>query len=271
MEYIKSFKEHYSQLLYTFYTYPEAIRFSIKHKLWHGFWHYSWVGKLLLIGAVLMGLKFIHSVTDWFQHTDTSDPLAAMSSVGTLMVNVVSDEYDYLTNGSMRYLMIVLLEIVIFHVCRKTLEILIQKESDSSVKAFIHAQIRMIKVAFFCYGFEMFVGIIIKTFFGMVEVLEFLQPIFLFISSMFFMGFAVLDNYLEQFDMSIKESFKFSKHYIGVAIGVGLALNVLFHIPLVGPVIAPFLAAVTVTLAMYELSDIHLMDKKLAIQLEEYV
>jgi hypothetical protein len=271
MNYAKEFKEHYNQLLYTFYTYPQSIRFIFKHKLWDGFWKYSWVGKLLLLGAILLGLKFIGSLTNWFQEADVTDPIAAMSSVGSLMFDVVSDEYQFLTEGSMRYLMIILLEVVIFHVCRKSLSILTGKDSDSTMGAFIKAQIRMIKVVIFCYVMEMLLGIGIKAFFGIFGFLDFFKPILLFISSIFFMGFAVMDNYLEQFEMTIKESFKYCKSYIGIALGTGLALNVFFMVPLVGPVIAPFIAAVTVTLAMFELTDVHLLDKKTVLQLEELV
>lgn len=271
MNYLKTAKEHYNQLLYSFYTYPQAIRFIIKHKIWDGFWKYSWVGKLLLLGAILMGLKFIGSLSEWFRQADVTDPLAAMSSVSNLMVNVVTDEVEFLTQGSMRYLMIILLEVVIFHVCRRSLTILAGKDSDSTMGAFIKAQIRMIKVVFFCYVMEMLVGVGLKTFFGIFGFLDFAKPILLFISSIFFMGFAVMDNYLEQFELTIKESFKYSQNYVGIALGTGLALHVFFLVPVVGPVIAPFLSAVTVTLAMFELSDIHLMEKQPALQLEEIV
>lgn len=274
MNYLQTAKEHYNQLLYTFYTYPQAIQFIIKHKLWDGFWKYSWVGKMLLLGAILMGLKFIGSLREWFQQADVTDPLAAMSSVSNLMVNVVSDEVEFLTQGSMRYLMIILLEVVIFHVCRKSLSILTGKDSDSTMGAFIKAQIRMIKVVLFCYIMEMLVGIGVKTFVGIFDFLAFTKPVLLFISSIFFMGFAVMDNYLEQFEMTIKESFKFSKGFVGVALGTGLALHVFFLVPIIGPVIAPFLSAVTVTLAMFELSDIHLIEKtekQSSLELEELV
>ena len=218
-----------------------------------------------------MGLKFIGSLREWFQQTDVSDPLAAMSSVSNLMVNVVTDEVEFLTQGSMRYLMIILLEVVIFHVCRRSLTILAGKDSDSTMGAFIKAQIRMIKVVIFCYIMEMLVGIGIKTFFGIFEFLVFAKPVLLFISSIFFMGFAVMDNYLEQFELNIKESFNYSKGYVGIALGTGLALHVFFLVPVIGPVIAPFLAAVTVTIAMFELSDIHLKVKSTTVELEELV
>jgi len=271
MKYLNETKEHYTQFLYTLFTYPQAVSFIRIHKIWSGFWKYSWASKILIVAAILSGLKFLQSIVHWFDKADTSDPLAAMSVMGTMMVDVVSREYEYLTSGSMRYLMIILVEIVIFHVSRKTLEILINKESDSTMKAFIHAQIRMIKVAFFCYVMEMVFGLGTKAVFGVFGAFQFLQPAALFLIQVFFMGFAVLDNYLEQFNLTIKESFKYTRNFIGVALGCGLSMQLFFLVPVMGPVIAPFLAAVTATIAMVELSDLHLRPALKPIPVEEEV
>lgn len=254
----KEIKEHYQQLLYALHTYPQACLFIIRHKLWAGFWKYSWVGRLLLLAAILVGLKFISSITNWFETTEVADPLAAMSAAGSLFVQVLSDEYEYLSNGSMRYLMIILLEVVIFHMCRRTISILTDQHSEASMKAFIDAQVRMIKVVVYCYVMEMILGIGIKMFFGFFEFLAFLKPVFLFLTSLFFLGYAIMDNYLEQFNFSIKESIHFSKDFIGIALGVGLVIQVLFMVPIFGTILAPMIAAVTASIAMYELTDLHL-------------
>lgn len=251
-------KEQYTQLLYTLFTYPEAVRFTRKHKIWAGFWKYGWVSRFLVLLSALVGLKMVGSMTNWFRRVDTSDPLAAMSSVGQVFTSVLTEEYEYLTSGSMRYLMIILLEIVVFHVCRKSLQILTGRQSDASMKAFIEAQVRMIKVAFFCYFVEMVVGMVIKTGFNVMVPVDFLEPGFLFLNQLFFMGFAIMDNYLEQFHFSIKDSFKTSQQFIGVCLGTGLIVQVFFMVPLIGPVLAPFLAAVAVTLVLVELTDYHL-------------
>lgn len=264
-------KEHYQQLLYALHTYPQAALFIIRHKLWNGFWKYSWVGRLLLLAAILVGLKFIDSVTDWFQSVEVSDPLAAMSAAGTMMVRVISDEYQYLSSGSMRYLMMILLEVVIFHMSRRTVSVLTGQDSSASMKAFIGAQIRMIKVVFFCYAMEMALGIGIKLFFSFFAFIDFLQPALLFLISLFFLGYAIMDNYLEQFGLSIKESMNYSKQFIGIALGVGLVIQVLFLLPVLGPVLAPMLAAVTASIALYELTDLHLPAPKVAIIEEDLV
>lgn len=263
------FKEHYQQFLYALHTYPQAIKFLVKHKLWSGFWKYSWVSKLLLLAAILLGLKFIDSVTNLFRNVDTSDPLAAMSTAGTMMFNIIGDEIQYLSTGSMRYLMLILLEVVIFHVCRRTIAILTNQDSQASMKAFIDAQVRMIKIVIYCYVMEMIFGMGIKFFFNIFDALDFLQPAILFIISLFFIGYTVMDNYFEQFGMSIKNSLHFSKQYIGLALGIGLVIQVLFMVPVAGTLLAPMIAAVTVSIALYELTDLHLQtDEPLLIEAE---
>jgi CysZ protein len=142
--------------------------------------------------------------------------------------------------------------------CRRTISILTGQDSDASMKAFIAAQVRMIKVVFLCYAMEMGLGIALKIFFGIFGFLDFLQPVFLFLISLFFLGYTVMDNYFEQFALSVKEGMHFSKQFIGIALGVGLVIQVLFMVPVIGTILAPMLAAVTVSIALYELTDLHL-------------
>ena len=258
-------KEYYQQLLYVLHTYPQAGAFIIRHRLWSGFWQYNWVSKLLLLAAVLVGLQFISSVTDWFRSFQADDPLMAMSAAGGIFMKVIRDEYQYLSSGSIRYLMMILLEVVIFHVCRQTISVLTGCDSKASMKAFLKAQMRMIRVVIYCYVLEMLLGLGLKSFFNFFGFLDFIEPALLLLISIFFLGFAVMDNYLEQFGLSVKESLTYSQPLIGIALGVGLVIQVLFMVPILGPVVAPMLAAETPSIALYELTDLHLSAPKTAI------
>ena len=62
--------------------------------------------------------------------------------------------YDFLFVGGMKYVMMMLLEVVIFHMVRVTLEKLTGQTSDLSFQAFFNAQIRMIKVSIRSYIME---------------------------------------------------------------------------------------------------------------------
>ena len=67
----------------------------------------------------------------------------------------------------------------------------------------------------------------------------------------YFLGLAFIDNYNEQKNISIKESFSIAYDHIGAAIVVGIVAYTLFLIPLFGIIITPFICAVGTTTYMY--------------------
>ena len=253
---------YFFQFRDTMLTNSDAVIFIRKHKLWVGFWKYGWVAKALVVMAVLLGLKFLKTIYDWWRSTKIEDPVDAVASVGNLFQNVAYEGYDFLFVGGMKYVMMMLLEVVIFHICRGTLEILTGKTSDLSFNAFFIAQIRMIKVAIRSYFMEVVFGIIIGIAFAIIPGFDFLKPVLKYTVHCYFLGFIVFDNYTEQFDRSIKESTLMAREYIGVCLALGLTANVLLLIPIIGAIVAPLIVAVTVTLVMYHISDVHLLPPK---------
>jgi hypothetical protein len=253
----KSVREYHAQFLYTLSSYPKAVRFTHTNKLWEGFWRYGWVSRLLVVLAVVAGLKFLSLIFNWFQQVDTSDPLVMASSLGSFFTDVAAEEFEFLLSGGMKYIMLILLEIVIFHMCRRTFQILSGKNSDSSLKAFIRAQIRMLKVALRCYILETVIVAIINTSTGIFGFLEPMAFIAVILVQAYFVGFTVIDNYYEQFGLTIKESTAQSRQFLGVTLAAGLTLQLLFLIPILGTLVAPVLAAVAVTIVLYEITDFH--------------
>jgi len=248
---------YFRQFIFTLRKHREAIDFIYEKKIWEGFWRYGWVAKLLIVLGVLISLKFLSIIFNWMTEADASTPLAVLSSVGTLFQNIASEGYRFLFAGSMKYIMVILLEIVIFHVSRRTLSILTGEDSDATFNAFLEAQKRMIKVVIYCFVMEMIATLLIKIFFGIFGFVDFLKPVALFAVQSYYLGFAVVDNYHEQFGMEIKESAKAMVDYLGVALAVGMFLQLAFAIPVAGTVGGPFIAAVAGTLAMHELSAMH--------------
>lgn len=246
----------------TMLTHSDAVIFIRKNKLWVGFWKYGWVSKALVVLAVLLGLKLLMTVVEWWNASEIDDPGEAVASVGHLFQNVAFEGYDFLFVGGMKYVMMMLLEVIIFHMCRGTLEILTGKTSDLSFNAFFKAQIRMIKVAIQSYVMELIFGIVIGLAFSLIGGFEFLKPVLKYTVHCYFLGFIVFDNYTEQFDFSIKESTRMARDYIGVCLALGLTVNVLLFIPVIGAIAAPVIVAVTVTLVMYHTSDLHLASEK---------
>jgi CysZ protein len=253
-------KESIDHLQLTLRKHVEAYTFIRKHKIWKGFWEYGWVARTMMVLAVLAGLKFLQIYFQWLSEAYNSDPITAISSVGGLMWEAVTEEYNFFFAGGMKYVIVIFMEIVIYHASRKTVKLLTGQDEEATFKNFMKAQVRMIKVSFQSYFMEIvFTSLIgVALSFSVFSFLGFLKPVLIFGVQCFFLGFAVMDNYVEQFEMSIKESLKVARGYFGVAIGTGLVLQIFFAIPGVGPLVGPFLSAVAVCLTMYAITDFHL-------------
>jgi CysZ protein len=250
-------RTYYHQFLLTLRKHREAVDFTYQHRIWEGFWRYGWVGKLLLIVAALAGLKFLSIFLKWFFKDGSADPLNAISRMGVLVTDIASEGYQLFFVGGMKYALIVLLEIVIFHVCRRTTSLLTGRAESATFDAFLHAQFRMIKIAVRSWVLESVATMLIKLFFDIFGLVDFLEPVAIFAVQCFYLGFAVLDNYHEQFGLSIKDSARHARGFVGVALAAGLFLQIAFAVPVAGAIAGPVIATVAVTLTMFELSDLH--------------
>lgn len=250
-----------SQFIDTLSAHQEAVQFIIRHKLWEGFWKYSWVLRMLIFAAILFSLNSLNIFIKWLDRFNTSETVNTFEEMGVLMEKMALDNYNFLFSGSLKYIILILIEVVIFHICRRTMEILSGETSDLTFNTFLKAQVRMIKVVIRAYFMEMVVTVLIKIGFGIFSAYDFLEPVLIFAAQCYFLGILVLDNYNEQFHLTIKDSLKYARRFKGVALAVGLLLNIFLMIPLIGPIVGPAIAAVAVTLVMYKISDIHLLDE----------
>ena len=132
-------REQYQQFLYVFYSLGDGLRFTRKYRLWEGFLKYGWVSRLAILLSIIAGFK---------------------------------EEYNLLFAGGMKYTMLIFLEILIFHITRRTLNILKLESGDPTLKAFIRAQIRMLKISLVCYVLESVFSSLTKTGLGMMHMPE---------------------------------------------------------------------------------------------------
>jgi len=94
------------------------------------------------------------------------------------------------------------------------------------------------------YGLLMFIFISIIC--GITGT-DYLKDAIMFLIYGYYMGFAFLDNYLEQFKFSINESVKCTQSHFGAATVFGVFTSLIISIPVIGPLIAPFLCAIAAT------------------------
>lgn len=267
----KPVSEYIRQFVYTVKTYPRVLRFIKQFKLWEGVDQYGWFSKLLLVVAIVVGFVVMGKMISAFSHTSLSNPFAAMSALGSAYSELAQETVKHFGSGLSFYVQLILVQVLIFHFTVRTLQVLTGEKKLATFDEFVKSQIRTVKVSFRALIWETITSAFVKLFFNIFSSADFLEPLVLLLVVSYFLGYIVLDNYYEHFDMNISESAKFTHHFAGVAIGVGIIVKLLLSIPLIGTIIVPLFTGVLATLVMYELSDLHLIGKKSTLQTEEYV
>lgn len=251
---IQLFPHHFTRTLGAHLLAPVFI---IRNKIWNGFWHYGWVTKLLTFFAILAGLQFISVFSDWFFSSSESSEETWFAGMGLLLSNIGTTGYELMFASSTKYLILILMEVLIFHASRATIQIIFQKDLPTpSLNVFIKAQIRMIKVVFYAFIMESIFSVLVQAGVSIFNA-ELLEPVLIFILHCYFLGLTILDNLHEQVGLGIRAGAKVTRQYLGVAIAIGLVLHVMLLIPVAGAVLGPLLASVAATLAFYELKPSH--------------
>lgn len=260
------------QLGFSLAILPRTVAFIREQKLWKGMLSYGWVARIFIAVALLGGLKFMSLFIKWIQQLFQANGAGdAVATMGLFAKDLAVGSWDMLFSSGSKYLMLILLEVVVFHFARRTLEILTGNQAKASWHDFVGAQIRMVKVAFRSWVLEIIVVALLGVFFSIVGFESTLKPVAVLLVQSYFLGFAVVDNYNEQFGLTIKESVAYAWQYLGVVMAMGLFFYMMLMIPLLGTVAGPCIAAVAVCVIMYKLSDLHTMKEKPAVDLEEIV
>ena len=184
--------------------------------------------------------------------------IAALSSVGNLASNLAIQGYESFTSGLLKYVVLLLSEVIIFHFMQRALEELRGHPIRTDFQSFFNAQIRMIKVVIRVYILELIVTALVSVFFGIFGIIDWFEPLALFLVQCYFFGLVIIDNYNEQFGMSIKESMVFSKDFHGVSLALGLVLYLFMLVPLIGVVAGTILVSVTAVLVLNQIAKVEL-------------
>ena len=228
------------------FLHDDAFRFIKHHKIWRGFMSYGWASKALLIIGILFSLSFIGIIIDWIEHI-FGDGGNLVANTSTMLMDM--KELVFL-EGGVKYLILIAVEILIFHCSVKTINILNGQNRVPVFQDFVAAEKRMISVAIRSFILETIASTIISVFLSILG-LKFYLFIPMFFVHSYFIGFAFFDNYNEQYGFNIKESTVFVNERLGAVIGVGMIAVLLFKIPIIGAIAAPVLGAVTATMYLY--------------------
>jgi len=262
---------------------PKAIKvlldtpaFIKKHQLWKGFLDHSWV----LIFSIVVASAFTHTlyrdVHDYFfsdeekemeiniatEDIDTDnketekamDTIPAQDEAGleaekqTLVEpeEIMEEDHKPLFSSSLKFLLLIFLEVLIYHFAVKTNNILKKTNKRPKFKEFSAAQIRMIKVMGRKWVLGLIMYILVSIVCGITQT-GYLKDAIMFLIYGYYLGFAFLDNYLEQFHFSIKDSVSCIQTHFGAATVFGIFTSIVMYVPLIGPLIVPFLCAIAAT------------------------
>lgn len=230
----------------------EAYPFVRRHRLWTGVLSYGWMSRFLLVIAFFVGLNFLAVLANWFGSLRMDNPIAYGASLMDLYGRFFEKGYHLLTLGGMKYLILILTQVLTFHVGRRMTEILKGETVDISLKAFMQAQTRVIKISIAAWATEMVVTLLVSIALGMMDA-QWLKSPLNWVVQCFFLGAVVIDGYFESHNYSVKTSIYASRQMAGLALAIGIPTYMLMAVPLAGPVIAPFYASIAATLALFEM------------------
>ncbi len=222
---------------------PDFIR---ENKLWRGYLKSGWLAKMSIILAVIFAFIFLNNVYDGF-----STYFGEQNAEHTMGLASLGNHVFY--DGFSKYLLLIILEMLIFFFSVKTLNILDNTDIQPTKDEFIGAQKRMIKVSLRNYIYEMILKFLISTVLSIVF-LGFLKHIFFLLLEFYFLGYGFMDNYFEQKKMNVKEAQPFIFKHKYATMTIGAVAYLLFLFPLIGAIVAPFICAVAACCYLHDVN-----------------
>ena len=222
----------------------ETTPFIRKHKLWKGFFDHKWVTAVTIIIALIFTYVVYGNLKASFAPDLDEVALASMSPEleGLIDDAKESGKRGAYTSGT-KYMLLIILEVIIFHFSVKTLTILSNNGRVTQFKDFVNAEKRMIKIMVLNFGKGLIVNAVLYVAFSLID-FDFLTKYVMFFVYAYFIGYAFLDNYNEQFVKTIKNSQAIIRQHVGATTALGLLITILLYVPIVGPIIGPIFGSI---------------------------
>jgi len=247
-----NFKSTITHAINCFFAIKETPGFIYRHKLWNGFFEHKSIGIFTIAISAFFSYYLIGDLWQSFQGAVVEPIMNGTSSLNMGGIPEVSEEtkkqgkQDLFSGGS-KYLLLILLEVIIFYFSVRTLKILRNTDKKPGLRDFIRAEKRMVKVMVFNFIKGIFAQIMVYIALGILS-LEMLRTPTMFLVYSYFIGYAFLDNYNEQFGKTLRESQNIIRSHFGAALTLGFIANILLYIPLIGPILVPVAGAIAGTI-----------------------
>ena len=183
------------QCILTLFLHKTAWEFITEHRPWKGLKQHRWMTGVVILAAIILGWQFFRQIWDMLAAVK-NDQQVMSAGMATIFENFSFEKVEWVMHGGKKYLVLVVLEIIIFHIVRQVLQIRTGLKSDSSFQAFIEAEIRMIKVSFFAWVMESIVRGVFNLGLGILGLDALKFPIGLAVQ-FYFLGYSLIDNYME--------------------------------------------------------------------------
>lgn len=225
--------------------------FIRKNKLWIGLNNYRWLSKFLVAIGVCVGILFFRKMGNFFDSSSINQLSFDQSATGVLE-SLIGTGQTIATIGSYKYIILFLIEVLVFHFVRVTLMNVTGAHIDTSFKTFLNTQKRMVVVTIFCLVLENVVSFVLNIPFNIFGA-DFFSPAIFVLVAGYYTGFVIQDNYNEVYHMTLRQSNAYNWQYAIVTLIVGLIVSGLMLIPFVGAIAGPIIGAVIATRTMHQL------------------
>lgn len=237
----------FHQFVVTLALHKKALEFIQEKKPWRGLDQLGWILWVMAIAGALLSYEFFQEIWRTIQQVQNEPQGFSASMLGSLSM----EKMAWAAKGGRKYLVMIVLELVVFYIIQRTLEIRTGRKPELSTRAFIEAEVRIVRCTVLAFVLETMLRFVVVELALNILNLDFLDKPVGFVIQCYFLGFAMVDNYHECFDLRVKESEKRTRRTaIGVALAAGMVAQLLMYIPLFGAFTATVLGAVAATLAM---------------------
>lgn len=241
------------QFVATIILHKKALEFLQEQKPWKGIGKLGWALWVMLGAAALLSFQFFREIVHTFKTVQESH----LSMSASLASFISFEKIAWISQGSRKYLVMIVLELVVFYTIQKTLQIRTGRTPKLTTNDFIGAEVRIVKSTVLAWVLETISRfLVVNLALGILGVDWLKQPVG-FLIQCYFLGFAMVDNYHECFDLKVSQSEKRTRRMVsGVAIATGMVTFLLMHVPLVGAFAATLVSGVAATLAMERFAPI---------------
>ncbi len=245
--------EFVRQVIATLLMHRTALEFIREHRPWRGMDKLGWVVWVMFFAGALLSYQYFQDFYQFINEVRNSEAPFSANLAGAIS----GERLKWALEGGRKYLVMIVMELVVFYFIQKTLEIRMGRTPELTTKSFINAEVRIFQVTILAWALETVARVLIVEVAISIAGFEWMKKPVGFLIQCYFLGYSMIDNYHECFDLKVKDSERRTRRAaVGVAVATGLVAQVLMVIPGIGAVIATMLGAVTATLAMERFAPI---------------